>query len=88
MKQCSISNDCELIEFPDDVKFQEKYDPAMKIHDQIEADIYFESCVQHTMRCLNRSRNEAESLERLNIAYWVGFYDDVTQMRIRGLFQL
>ena len=38
------------MELPEKLTIGDKYDPAMKIEDQAEADEYFEACVQHQMR--------------------------------------
>ena len=64
----------------------EKYDPAMKINDQREADEYFEKCVQHTMS-FGRTREEAESIERENLAYYAGYWNHETRLRVERLFR-
>ena len=64
----------------------EKYGPAMKINDQKEADDYFEKCVEHTMS-FGRTREEAEGIERENLAYYAGYYDDETRLRVERLFR-
>ena len=63
----------------------EKYRPAMEITDQVEADAYFEMCVEHTMR-LGKSRQEAEKIERSNLGYYAGYYDHETMARVNRLF--
>ena len=67
------------------ITYREKYDPAMKIMDQSEADTYFEECVQHTM-IFGSSREEAESIERQNLGYYAGYYDHETRLRVEKLF--
>ena len=67
------------------ITFGDKYNPAMKITDQAAADAYFEQCVKHTMS-FNHSRAEAESIERENLGYFTGYYDDTTRERIERLF--
>lgn len=47
--------------FLDQITIGDKYDPAMKITDQAEADAYFELCVEHSMRFGN-DRAEAERI--------------------------
>ena len=64
----------------------EKYDPAMKITDQAAADEYFEACVEQTMRH-GYPRAEAERIERTNLAYYAGYYDDETRERVERLFR-
>ena len=70
----------------DQITIGEKYGPAMKIKDQSEADIYFEECVQHTMR-QGKSRAEAEKVERSSLSYYAGYYDAATRERVERLFQ-
>ena len=63
----------------------EKYGPAMEIHDQGEADAYFEECVQHCMK-FGKTREQAEEIERANLAYYAGYYDAETRERVERLF--
>lgn len=63
----------------------EKYGPAMEIKSPEEAAEYFEQCVQHTMS-YGRSRDEAEKIERQNLGYYAGYYDDATRERVERLF--
>ena len=71
--------------FPDEMTIGEKYRPAMAIIDPVKAKEYFESCVEHTMR-KGKSREEAESIERQNIGYFAGYYDQDTRIRVERLF--
>jgi hypothetical protein len=72
--------------FSKDITIGQKYDPAMKITDQSEADAYFEKCVTHNMS-FGRARDTAEAIERENIGYYAGYYDDATQRRVERLFR-
>lgn len=63
----------------------EKYDPAMKITDQAEADAYFEELVKHCM-LLDKTMEEAEKIERSNLGYYAGYCDDATRERVERLF--
>lgn len=72
---------------PDKITIGEKYDPAMKITDQFEANAYFEDCVEHTMRVAEMSREEAEQVERTNLGYYAGYYDNATRERVERLFR-
>lgn len=72
--------------FPRDITIGQKYDPGMKITDQIEADAYFEKCVEHTMSCFGKTRAEAEKIERANLGYFAGYYDNETRARVERLF--
>jgi hypothetical protein len=69
-----------------DITIGEKYDPAMRITDQAEADAYFEQCVAHTMS-FGKSREEAEQIERANLGYYAGYSSDDTRRRIETLFR-
>jgi hypothetical protein len=71
----------------DKITFGEKYDPAMKITDQSEADRYFNECVEHTMRMWPTDRSDAERIERSNLGYWAGYYDNPTRRRVERLFR-
>ena len=73
------------IKFPKSITYGEKYTPAMHITTQEEADAYFEACVQHTM-LHGTSRKKAEEIERENLGYYAGYFDDETQQRINRLF--
>lgn len=65
----------------------EKYGPAMEIAEQAEADAYFEECVTHTMERFDKSREEAETVERANLGYYAGYYSDETRERVERLFR-
>lgn len=64
----------------------EKYGPAMEITDQSEADAYLEECVQHSIS-LGKTRKEAEAIERGNLGYYAGYYDNETRERVERLFR-
>lgn len=63
----------------------EKYDPAMEITEQNEADVYFEKLVRHAM-AHGKSRQEAEEIERHNLGYWAGYYSSEVRARVERLF--
>lgn len=73
--------------FPSRITIGDKYGPAMKITDQAEADAYFVRCVEHTMQFVGGSREEAERIERVNLGYYAGYYDDETRKRVERLFK-
>jgi hypothetical protein len=73
------------MEIPENITIGNKYDPAMKITDQAEADKYFEFCVQHAM-ITEPNRELAIAKERKNLAYYAGYYDDETRERVERLF--
>ncbi len=74
--------------FPSRMTIGEKYEPAMDIEDQAEADRYFDRLVEH---CLSlppaRTRAEAEKVQRDNLAYYAGCHGGETRKRIERLFQ-
>lgn len=63
----------------------DKYGPAMKITGSEEAKAYFERCVEHTMSH-GKTRVEAESCERDNLAYYAGYYSHETRVHVECLF--
>jgi hypothetical protein len=67
------------------INIGDKYRPAMAILDQGEADAYFERCVAHTMG-FGTTREDAERIERSNLGYFAGYYDDTTRLRVERLF--
>lgn len=74
------------MKLPDGITIGDKYAPAMEIIDQVEADAYFEACVEHMMR-FGKSRVDAEAIERMNLAYYAGYYDNATRERVERLFR-
>jgi hypothetical protein len=70
---------------PDKITIGDKYSPAMKMINPKEAADYFELCVEHTMR-FGKSREKAESIERQNLGYFAGYYNQETRLRVERLF--
>jgi len=68
-----------------DITIGEKYSPAMEITDQKEAMDYLEKCIKHTMRYGNTYK-EALSIEKQNLGYYAGYYDNETRIRVERLF--
>jgi len=52
---------------------------------QEAATAYFETCVEHCMR-FGKTREEAESIERQNLGYYAGYYNDATRQRVLVLY--
>lgn len=71
---------------PTEITIGSKYDPAMKLQTQAEADAYFELCVQHTLSFGRVDRVGAEKIERSNLGYYAGYYDNETRKRVERLF--
>jgi len=76
----------EIIHIPNEATIGEKYDPAMEITDPEEAKRYFEACVLHNMLTSKHSREHAIEIEKENLAYYAGYYDDETRTRVEKLF--
>ena len=74
-----------MIEFEKEAKIGELYGPAMEITDESEAREYFEALVQHGMS-FGQSREEAESIQKQNLGYYAGYYDNETRERVERLF--
>lgn len=72
--------------FPELITIGDKYGPAMNLANQDAADAYFERCVEHTMTYWEKSRAEAEAIERINLGYYAGYYDNETRERVERLF--
>jgi len=73
--------------FPAAISIGDKYDPATKIADEAAADAYFARCVEHTMRVAGVGQDEAVSIEKANLGYWAGYYDNETRARVERLFR-
>lgn len=76
----------------DRVTLNSFYGPATQIVDQAQADAYFESMVEyHLQSCakqgIERTREEAEEMERKNLAFFAGHYDSITRSRVERLFR-
>lgn len=72
--------------FSENITIGDKYGPAMKITEQVEADAYFERCVEHTMS-FGKGREEAESIERQNLGYFAGYCSHETRHQVERLFR-
>jgi hypothetical protein len=73
-------------DFPHKITIGDKYGPAMAITDETEARAYFEKCVRHSMAHGN-DRKQAERIERANLGYYAGYYDNETRERVERLFR-
>lgn len=71
---------------PKEITIREKYGPAMEITDQAAADEYFDVLVAHSS-VFGMEREEAERIERINLGYFAGYYDNETRRRVEGLFK-
>jgi hypothetical protein len=83
---CARYDNASMAPFPCTITIGEKYDRAMAITEQAQADEYFERCVEHAMRCFGASREEAEIVERAGLAYYAGYFDNTVRERVERLF--
>lgn len=73
--------------FPEKITYGDKYGPAMDITDEHEAQAYFEKCVRHCMQFFEKTREEAEQIERFNLGYYSGYYSKEVAARVEALFR-
>lgn len=74
-------------EFQDTATFGEILGPAMQITDQEEADAYFEAMVRHGMQQdPSLGQDLAEANLRQSLAYFAGYYEHETRVRVERLF--
>lgn len=76
-----------MSDFPRLMTNGEKYNPAMQITDQAEANVYFGKCVNHCMLYGKKDIGAAHRIERANIRYWAGLYDENMRVRVHKLFK-
>jgi len=69
-----------------EITMGDKYGPAIMMVDQAEADAYFERLVEHNMLWGN-TREEAEKIERENLGYFAGYWDNKTREQVERLFR-
>lgn len=71
---------------PKKLTIGEKYNKISEIKTKEEAKEYFNICVEHTM-LFEKTKEEAEKIEKYNIGYYSGYFDDNTRQRILKLFE-
>ena len=62
------------------------YKDAMEITDQEEADRYLEALIEFGM-LYGQTREEAMSIQKQNLGYFAGYYDNETMVRVNRLFK-
>lgn len=72
---------------PDKMTIGEAYDPITLVKTKEEASEYLELLVNWNVRMTGNTYPEARVIERMNIGYWAGYYDQETQTRIYELFE-
>lgn len=65
----------------------ETYKPAMEMTDPDEAAAYFEELVRWSMQAGKVDRPRAEVIQRANLGYFAGYYDNDTRLRVERLFK-
>jgi hypothetical protein len=73
-------------DLPEKLTIGEAYGPAMQITDQAEANAYFQRLVDRHMTYFRKTRSQAEEIERQNLGYYAGYYDNETRRRVEALF--
>lgn len=63
-----------------------KYELAMRITTQEEADASFEELVADSMVAHGLDRQKAEQVERVNLGYRAGYYQPEIRVRVEELF--
>lgn len=71
---------------PRSITIGDKYDPAMKVTTPAEAAECFARLVEHSM-LLGLTKEKAVALEKLNLGYFAGYYDQETRLRVERLFE-
>lgn len=69
--------------------YREALEPAMKIIDQEEANVYFKDYTAFIQKALNNElpgANCAEEVARINLGYYSGYFGTETQERVKKLF--
>ena len=65
----------------------ERYNRAMEVLTQADADQEFERIVTYVMRYEGLSRAAAEKQERESLGYYSGYFSDETRARVQRLFK-
>jgi hypothetical protein len=69
-----------------DYTIGELYTPAMTIETQEEADEYFNALVEHNISRYGTDPIKAINIEKSNLGYFAGYYDNETMERVQKLF--
>ena len=84
MKRRILWQDKPKIEFTENSS--DIYKNAMEITDQQEAQEYFESLVSFCMK-KGKSREESIKIQKSNLGYFAGYYDNETRLKVENLFE-
>lgn len=69
-----------------DLTIGDRYNPAMSITDQVEADAYLEKLIRYNMRAGSQDRSTATGIVLQNLGYYAGYCCDDTRRQVEGLF--
>lgn len=64
----------------------DRYGPAMEITDEAEAQEYLGRLVAENMANSKNSLEKADHIERENLGYYAGYYNEETRRRVENLF--
>lgn len=64
----------------------ELYGPAMEIDNEADARLYLEALIEYCVEKWGKSRHEADTIQRANLGYYAGYYDNTTRERVERLF--
>src|SRR5262245_32205857 len=81
----TIKDENPFPKFPPKATNGERYTTAMTITDNM-APFYFERLVEWQMEQGGYSREEAERIERINLGYWAGYFDNPTRAHVEKVF--
>lgn len=87
MSKASVTED----QIPWKITIRDKYGPAMEMKTKAEADAYFAKLVEHNCRCQDIEGKEPDEVEavrveKINLGYYAGYYDQETRARVEELF--
>jgi hypothetical protein len=74
------------VKFEKGTKMGDLYSDAMKITNQEEADRYLEALVEFGI-LHGQTREEATNIQKQNLGYFAGYYNNETMARVNRLFK-
>lgn len=75
------------MKLPKEITIRDAYGPAMEIIDQAAADEYLEMLAARVVLHFGAEPEEAKRIERENLGYFAGYYDNETRLRVEKLFK-
>jgi hypothetical protein len=74
---------------PDNMTYGETYGRAVEIAlhgSKEEAEEWFAALVERNVRLTGVTRDQAEYVERTNIGYWAGYYDESARRAVASVY--